>query len=62
MATSGTLDSILNIAIPILLVLVVGGFVWIRFVEPWGMPLLRKMWAGMTGANLVKKNRVIEYE
>ena len=57
-----TLDSILNVLIPTLLILVVGGFAWIKFIEPWGLPLLKKMWGGISGANLVSKQRTIEYE
>ena len=58
---SSTFDSILNILIPALLIIVVVGFIWIKFLEPWGMPLLKKMWASMSGASLGKK-REIEYE
>lgn len=44
-----SLDSILNWAIPTLLILVAFGFVYTKFLSPYLVPHLVKLWAYMNG-------------
>jgi len=46
-----TIDSILNFAIPVLLILIALGFVYTKFLEPWVFPALGKLWEWMRGSN-----------
>ena len=58
-----TLDSILNFAIPALLILVAFGFVYVKFLDPWVVPLLRKFWDWLNIQSENKKfNKEIVYE
>jgi len=49
MPATNTLDQIMNIVIPALLIIVVIGFVWTKFIEPWVLPMLIKLWDKMKG-------------
>ena len=44
-----TFDSVLSWLIPVLLVVVVIGFLWTKVFEPWVMPLVRKIIAYFKG-------------
>lgn len=39
-----TLDSILNFAIPALLILIALGFIYTKFIKPWVVPHLIRLW------------------
>lgn len=39
-----TLDEILNFGIPALLVIIVLGFLWVKFIEPWVIPMISRLW------------------
>jgi hypothetical protein len=39
-----TLDQILNFGIPALLIIITLGFLWVKFIEPWCLPMLSKFW------------------
>lgn len=45
----GTLDEVLNIGIPILLIVIVLGFLWVKFIEPWVVPMVVRLWEKMKG-------------
>lgn len=57
MAVSG-LDEALNIGIPALLIIIVLGFVWTKFLEPFCWPVVLKMWAAMKAKNEGEDGRV----
>ena len=37
-------DDILNVGIPILLVIIVLGFLWVKMIRPWVVPIILSMW------------------
>ena len=39
-----SLDSVLNFAIPALLIAIAIGFIYMKFLEPYLVPLIMKMW------------------
>lgn len=39
-----TLDEILNFGVPALLIIIVLGFLWVKFIEPWVVPMISKLW------------------
>jgi hypothetical protein len=45
----GTVDSVLNFAVPAILILIVISFAWSKIIDPLLMPSLRKLWAYMNG-------------
>lgn len=61
-----TLDSILNFAIPAILILIAVGFVYTKFIQPWVVPHLIKLWEKIreSGNNPQTENtrREIVYE
>ena len=59
---SGTLDSILNVLMPVIIIGTVFGFVWIKFMEPYFKPMLIKLWDSITGANMIRRQKTIEYD
>jgi len=46
-----TLDSILNFLIPLLLMLIAFGFVYTKFLKPWVVPHLIKLWEYSQGTH-----------
>ena len=43
------LDDILNVGVPILLIVIVLGFLWVKFIEPWVVPMVARLWEKMKG-------------
>lgn len=43
-------EEVMNIGIPALLIIIVLGFLWIKFLEPWVFPMLSKLWLWISGA------------
>lgn len=39
-----SLDEILNVGIPLLLIIIVLGFLWTKFFRPFVLPMLSDMW------------------
>jgi len=39
----GTLDSILNVAVPVVLLLIVIGFLWVKLLSPFVVPMISKL-------------------
>jgi hypothetical protein len=46
-----TFDTIMNIAVPTILILIAFGFVYMKFLRPFVMPWLIKLWLWITGQN-----------
>lgn len=44
----GAFDDVLNIGIPALLIIITLGFLWVKFIEPWVLPMLARMWGKIT--------------
>ena len=42
-----SLDEILNVGIPALLIIVALGFIWTKMLEPWAWPIIQKAWASI---------------
>jgi len=60
-----TLDSVLNVLIPTILVLILVAFVWLRTpLGAWLGPHLSNLWAWMKGESqaVQQRNKVIVYE
>ena len=61
-----TLDSILNWLVPTILILVVVGFVYTKFISPWVVPHLIRLWEWAKGSSQQEsqgiKNKEIVYE
>jgi len=45
---TGTADSVLNIVMPAILILIVVGFIWMKFFNVYAMPMLHRMWEKLT--------------
>ena len=43
------LEDILNFAIPTLLLLIALGFVYVKFLSPWVIPMLSRLWEWAKG-------------
>lgn len=43
-----TLDEILNIGVPALLILIILGFLYVKILEPYVVPMFAKLWARIT--------------
>ena len=54
------LDSILNIAIPVLLIVVVCGFVWVKMLEPWFGNHLKRLWEWIKGSSQAQTTTIKE--
>ena len=58
-----SLDDILNVAIPIILILIAVGFVWLKLLGPWLGPWLSKMWERLNNTEInVHRKKEIVYE
>lgn len=59
---TNTIDSILNWAVPILLLLIAFGFVYIKFLQPYVIPLFIKLGENLKGneKNSLKKEIIYE--
>lgn len=60
----GTFDDVLNIGIPALLIIIVVGFLWVKFIEPWVVPMFARLWEKMKGdgTQQTKYGKDIVYE
>jgi len=47
-----TLDDILNVGVPAILILVVVGFIWIKFLNPFVIPMIKNMVEYFKGKNI----------
>jgi len=52
-----TIDSVLNYGIPILLIIIVLGFIWIKFIQPYVLPMLQNLFEWMKGKNENKQTK-----
>jgi hypothetical protein len=61
-----SLEEILNWGIPTLLILIAVGFIYTKFIGPWVMPMLAKIWDSINGTNQESSNnprmKEISYE
>ena len=57
----GALDSFLNVAIPLLLIVVVVGWLWVKLIEPKIWPAIKKMMESNQDSNKVKPIKEIVY-
>jgi len=62
-----TLDQILNVAVPVVIILIVVGFIWIKFLSSWCTPLLVKFWewlksGGTSSVHVLSGKKEIVYE
>jgi len=60
-----TLDSVLNVLVPIILFLILIAFIWIKTpLGAWLGPILQNFWLWLKGESEAQqqKNRVIVYE
>ena len=58
-----TLDSILNAAVPILLICIAAGWVYIKFLGPHFVPWIKKAWEKYNeNPQQIHKQREIMYE
>lgn len=46
---TNTFDSIMGWAIPALLIIVAIGFVYVKFIKPWFIPLIKDAWDWING-------------
>ena len=61
----GQFDQVLNYGIPILLIVVVLGFLWTKFLKVYVAPFLGDMWDKLKGSNIknpLKTTKEISYE
>lgn len=58
----GTIDSVLNFAIPALLVLIVVSFAWSKIIDPLLMPSITKLWDYLNGEADKSRYKEIVYD
>ena len=45
-----SIDEILNFVVPAVLILIAAGFLYIKFIGPWVVPMFAKLWEWISGS------------
>jgi hypothetical protein len=43
-------DSVMNFLVPAVLLLIAAGFIYIKFISPWVVPMLSRLWEWVKGS------------
>jgi len=59
-----SIDEILNFVVPAVLILIAAGFLYTKFIGPWVVPMLAKLWGWISGSSEeihISKRKEISY-